>query len=294
MSEYSAAAAIVGQAAATMDARKALLSEIGTWAENNPYTVYGDRNDTLSDEQIDLLLESRQKFDEAWWEVEINASDYADWSDLRSELCDTFGERIIALYPEELSGTDADDLSWDDLPEEVQQAFDESSVVDCSDLLQTCLKHARCYMVATVHDPDAPEGIGDGDDPTIGPPHGDLEDDQNAARVQYLADKLGIDGWAAESCYWHESLKVMGQLDLREVYEKGKPTAITIDPHDNLIFHTSWNGSGCLGDVSATKTVTMPARFERDGGSYGIQAVYGFVGEVWRHELNVAKWEAWD
>lgn len=272
------------------DSKETLLGEIAAFVEANPYTVYGDYRDELSDEQIDLLLEDRQKFDEAWWEVEINASDYAEWGELHGEIIEKFGERIMEEFPDDFAKNDeADDLEWRDMPQEVVDAFHENSVVDCSDLLKTCLRNSSAYFVAVPLDHDSP----DSDEGRIGPPNGDLDEEVNEARQKYLADKFGIDGWAAESCYYHESLKVMGKLDLEEVYEKGQPKAITIGPDSSLIFHTGWNGSGCMGDVKATKTVTLPARFQRDCGKYGIQAVYGFVGSVWAEDLEVAEWEPW-
>lgn len=273
-------------------ARNALLSEISAMVEAEPYTVYGHYDDSLSEEQIGLLLESRQAFEEAWWEVEINAADYADWSDLHKKIIATFGERIMALWPDDFAKNDeVEDLEWRDMPDDVQETFRESEVVDCSDLLKTCLRNAsRNHFVAVPMDPDAPDTDGDG----IGPPNGDLSEEDNEARQHYLADKFGIDGWKAESCYYHESLKVMGRLDLEEVYEKGQPVAVEISPQDRLIFHTSWNGSGCLGPVEATKTVTLPAKFKLDSGSYGIDSVYGFVGEVWANDITVAEWKEWE
>lgn len=238
------------------------------------------------------MLESREKFDESWWEVERNASDYAEWGDLKNEMIAEFGERIVAVYPEafDLGIIDIDQIEFNDLPEVVQDAFWSNTVVDCSDLLDTCLRNTRCNIVALVDNPDTTEDPEDG----IGPPNGTLDDEQNEARVKYLADTFGIDGWAAESCYYHERLKVMGRLNLRDVYDKGRPVEVEISPDSQLIFHTSWNGSGCLGDVKATKTVAMPATFRCDDADrYGVQEVYGFVGEVWRGELTVTKWEEW-
>lgn len=293
MNDYQEAAMIVGKAADTKAKQNALCDKIATWAEDNPYMVYGDYRDELSEEQIEALLEDRQKFDELWWKVEIHASDYVEWSYVHDELIDEFGEELVEVFAEELGEEDPDSLKFDDLPEEAQQAFWEYSWVDCSDLLDTCLRNSSPKIAATVMDPDAPEAVGDGDS-TIGPPNGhDLDEEVNEARQKYLADKFGIDGWKAESCYYHETLKVMGTLDLRDVYRNGKPKAVEIGPDSQLIFHTGWNGSGCLGEVKATRPVTLPARFDLDNGRYGIDAVYGFVGSVWRDEIAVAEWEEW-
>lgn len=272
------------------DSQEALLNEIREVTEAKPYKVYGDYRDELSPEQVATLLESREKFDEEFWEIEINASDYADWSEHHDEIIEKFGARIMAEFPDDFAKNDSlEDLEWRDMPSEVVNAFHESTVVDCSDLLDTMLRNSRVNIVALVINADDPDN-----DHEIGPPHGELDAEENEKRQRYLEETFGIDGWKAESCYSHERLKVMGRLDLREVYEKGKPVAITISPGDTLIFHTSWNGSGCLGDVKATKTVTMPAAFKVDSlDRYGVQEVYGFVGEMWSGGLEVAEWEPW-
>lgn len=282
MSDYTKAAMIVGEAAATRAYRDKLLRDIAAWAEANPPKAYGDRNDTLTSEQVETLLTSREAFDEEWWEVERHCYDYVDWDSVREECLREFRALLADAYglPE--------DFKWRDLPHEVDEALMESVWVDTSDLLDTCLRHASrtVNIVAIPSDPNAPGD--DCDEPgAIHLPHGNLSDEENEARQRYLAETFGIDGWACESMYEHERLKVLGKLDLREVYEKGTPTNITIDPQDSLIFHTSWNGSGCMGSPVASKTVTLPATFEVDENRrWGVQSVYGFVGEVWRHTLN--------
>jgi hypothetical protein len=292
MEDIQQAAALMGNAAAVMAKREALLSDISTWAEANPYKVYGDYRDELGPELAGTLLESREKFDEEFWEIERNAADYAEWGDHHKELCEEFEERIREAYPDEF-GDDDSEVEWDALPYEVQTAFEESSCVDCSDFLDTMLRSTRLHIVAVPVDPDAPEAACE-EGGIISPPNFALDAETNEARQAYLAEKFGIDGWAAESCYNHECLKVMGRLDLREVYEKGRPKAVTITPQDNLIFHTSFNGSGCLGDVKATKEVTLAASFVVDDGDrYGIDSVYGFTGEPWSQDITVAEWEPW-
>lgn len=269
------------------DSKEVLLDEIRAFVEAHPYEVFGDYRDELTVEQASALLESREKFDEIWWEVELNASDYADWSELQREVVEQFGERIMAAFPDDFAKNDeADDLEWRDMPEEVQEAFFESTVVDCSDLLQTCLKNCDLNIVAVPLKRNGEE---------IHPPHWEVGKEEYRKRARYVRDAFDMDVDRIESCYEHESLKVMGRLDWREVYEKGRPVAVTITPQDQLIFHTAWNGSGCLGDVIIRKTKTMPARFVIDESyKYGVQSVYGFVGEVWRNQIEVAKWEAWD
>lgn len=296
MNGMTDAVAVMGAAVATAALRDSLLSDIAVWAENNPYIAYGHYDDTLSDEQIDLMLEDRQAFDESWWDIERNVSDYAEWGEIHEELIAAFADRLVAAYPEELADwSDDNALEWEDLPEDVKQAFWENSCVDASDVLQTCLRNASrsTYFLAIPSDPDSPNEDAD-EAGAIGLPHSDFEDEENEARQRYLEEKFGIDGWACESCYSHERLKVLGKLDLEEIYEKGKPTTIRIDPHDSVIFHTSWNGSGCLGTPVITKTVTLPATFQRDAERYGVQSVYGFTGDVWKHTLNTIDFQEWE
>ena len=270
-----------------MTEREQLLKDVAIWAENNPYVAYGDYRDELSKEQVELLLEDRQKFDEDFWEIECRVMDYADWSDHEKELLDTFRDRIFAAYRDCFpDDCEADEIEWEELPDEITETDQECRYVDCSDVLDTMLRNTRVNIVAIPEKRNGEE---------IAPPNFELDAEENRKRNRYLKDTFGMDGWKAESCYYHERLKVMGRLDLREVYEKGKPVAITIEPGDSLIFHTSWNGSGCLGDVETTTRKTFKASFQcDDADKYGVQEVYGFIGEVWRNTLNVSKFEPWD
>lgn len=284
MNDFAQAAIIVGHAAAILTKREMLLGAIKSWAENNPYICYGDRNDCLSDEQVTILLEDRQAFDEDWFEnVELNAYVYAHWPYLHDDCIAHFRDRLIEAYPGEVD----EDSDWSDLPAEVQEAFQNGSCVDTSDLLATCLRHASrtVNIVAIVSDPNSPDD--DGDEPgAIRLPHANLSDEENEAKQAYLAETFGIDGWACESMYEHERLCIPGRLDLAYVYEHGTPNAVTITPKHYMVFHTHWNGSGAMSTPHSKKTVRLPAKFVVDSSRrWGLDSVYGFTGDVWRHEL---------
>lgn len=284
MSDMIEAAAIVGEAVALQAKRDTLLNDIATWAENNPYVAYGDRNDTLSAEQVTTLLSDPDKFLEQWWdEVDHNCYLYGDWSYLHDECLDHFRDRLIECYPDMVD----EDSTWRDLPDEVHDSFQEGENVDTSDMLDTCLRHASrtVNIVAIVSDPNSPDD--DADEPgAIRLPHVHLSDEENEKRQRYLEETFGIDGWACESMYEHERLCIPGRLDLKHVYEHGVPETVTITPEHYMVFHTAWNGSGAMDTPHSKKTVTLPARFIVDEArKWGLDSVYGFTGEVWRHEL---------
>lgn len=273
---------------ASTDSREKLLADISAWLLENPYEPYVHYDDCFSSEQVAKLLESREAFDESIDEWRMGFFDYPEnWQYIESEMLDEFRDRIFALYRDDLPADldDADDLDMDNIPADVESCYQENRTYDDADALDQMFRNTRVNIVALVEKRNGEE---------VGPPHGDLDTDENRKRLRYLKDTFGMDGWALESCYYHERLKVMGRLDLAEVYAKGKPVAITFGPESNLIFHTSWNGSGCLGDVTTQKTVTMNAEFRCDDADrYGVQQVYAFVGEMWRDTLQVAKWEPW-
>lgn len=270
------------------DTRDQLLVDMSAWLADNPYEPYVHYDDCFSAEQVATLLESREKFDEDLNEWRFGHYDYPEnWQYIESEMLDEFRERIFALYRDDLPEwlDDADDLDMDNIPADVETCYQENRIIDDGDAIDQMFRNTRVNIVAAVRKRNGEE---------VNPPHGDLDADENRKRLRYLKDTFGMDGWALESCYEHESLKVMGKLDLSEVYAKGKPVAITFGPESHLIFHTLWNGSGCLGDVTSQKTVTMAAEFACDDAHrWGIQSVYGFVGEVWADTLQVAKWEPW-
>jgi hypothetical protein len=272
----------------TTDTREKLLVDISAWLLKNPYEPYVDYRDSFSADQVATLLESRQAFDESLDDWRFSHYDYPEsWEYVESEMLDEFRERIFDLYRDELDDSieEADELDMNNIPTDVESCYQENRMIDDSDAINQLFRNTQVNIVALVEKRNGEE---------VSPPHGDLESKENRKRLSYLKKTFDMDGWAVVSCYEHERLKVMGRLDLAEVYEKGKPVAITIGPESSLIFHTSWNGSGCLGDVVTKKTVTMKAEFRCDDHDrYGVQQVYGFVGEVWAGELDVAKWEPW-
>ena len=85
-----------------------------------------------------------------------------------------------------------------------------------------------------------------------------------------------------------EVLKIMGTVDLGEIYKRGKaPTHIRITPSSNATIHDSMSGSGILEEIVFEKEVLRKARFKVDGiTGYGIQSVYGFTSDMWKNHLE--------
>ncbi len=236
---------------------------IAQWNEKNPYMIYGDYNDAISAEMAEMLLDGDfEGFDMAFWEWGINAQDYADRD---------------GHYKNMLEELELDDT------EENRESFDESICFDCSDFLYTCLRNANFNVVLTPIHPETKEPFY-----TVIPSMGFSDMLSNARELNRF---FGIRNYRKiESMYEHETLKICGKVDFLELYKTQKiPSKWVISPQDNAIFHTSWNGSGCLGDVNITKTCEIECKVSLDNKDrYGVQEVYGFTSRFWESDLIAA------
>lgn len=257
-----------------------IVKAITETAEKNPYKVYGDRNDELADDQIEALLEGNlEKFWELWDRVETSAWEYADrdgWeADIRKEVVE-----LLDISDEEL----------EEMNELIDETLSENFHIDTSDLLSTCMRHARCKVTATILDADGE---------CYYFPHWENGEEQNAELVAKL--DFVKDPYAAECVYSSEVLKICGTIDIEDVYEKLKqgykmPTKIKVGPsdNDNALLHQSWSGSGNMGSIEFTKESVYSCHLANDSANrYGVDAVYGFTGSWWRHELQLV-WEKED
>jgi hypothetical protein len=182
--------------------------------------------------------------------------------------------------------------------EDFIEAFDEGKWLDMSDWIKTAARNTRLHITATPYtgEPLKPgERIfeEDQDERLFLFPHGYCSDEENERRRQKLMDVLGDTPDGDSNMYEFDELKVLGTLSIADILEHGAPTHITIGPDtDNeMLAHNSVNGSGGMGSIKPTKTVTLPAMFEVDEPRYGVDAVYGFVGEVWSRELPAKRLE---
>jgi hypothetical protein len=262
---------------------QATLDKAATWLEENGYEVYADYRDELPTEGIaDLLKGNDEKFNDSISEVESNYYPYIEWDSHRDALLAHLG-----LTSEDVEGD-----------EEFQQVFEEGCWLDMSGWIKTAARNTRLHITATPYtgEPLKPgERIfeEDQDERLFLFPHSYCSDEENERRRVKLMDVLGITPDDDSNMYEFDELKVLGTLSIADILEHGAPTHITIGPDtDNeMLAHNSVNGSGGMGSIKPTKEATLPAMFEVDEPRYGVDAVYGFVGEVWSRELPAKRLE---
>jgi hypothetical protein len=262
--------------------KKKDLERVEEWLENNGYEVYADRNDELPTEGVAELLQGNdEKFNDAISDIESNFWDYIEW-DSHKDDC------ISALGLDEDVKEDADFI----------EAFDEGKWLDMSDWIKSAARNTRLHITATPYtgEPLKPgERLfeEDQDERLFLFPHGYCSDEENDRRRQKLMDVLGVTPDGDSNMYEFDELKVLGTLDIADIIANGPPTHITIGPDtpNEMLAHNAVNGSGGMGEIKPTKTVTLPAMFEVDQPRYGVDAVYGFVGEVWARPLPASRVE---
>lgn len=274
---YTQAAMLTGAATAAYDSRDELLVHIAEYVESNPYKVYGDHRDCISDEQAAMLLSGRfEEFNESIWQWETNALDYADWTELQSDVLGKFRDDIAAAWPDR----DIDDDSeFDDMPQEVQDTFWENTWADCSDMIESAIRSYDGMIACTLYkrNGEAIEFQG---------AWGQCWDKRAA---EYLKRHCGIDPRKSEPTYSGTYLKALGTIDLLEIYKSGKvPTHVLVSADIMTIGHERLNGSGTMGDDQYKgKPRWYRAHFRVDAlDSYGVDSVFGLTG-CWRTELTV-------
>ena len=245
----------------------AYTGAMSKWVEENPYKVYASQGDELSKDQVNLILAGEiDSFWETCWEWEFDWDFDICWNGWESEFAAEF-----------------DYDSWDDIPEEIQEIAVSERNIDGSDLWDYAIANTSCHVVAIPKDETGEY---------FSAPNSNNDRDYNAESIRTLRSVFGIKNpWKIESMYTDEVMKVCGSLDLRDIISNGKkPTHIRIRPCDvdNILFHTSSCGAGCMGPVNVTKDVSLPADFVNDESNrHGVDAVYGFTGAFWREELTV-------
>jgi hypothetical protein len=238
----------------TPEQEKALIK----YCEDNPVTIYADYRDELSAQDVETLFEKgADSFWESLWESEFNMQD--SWY--------SYGFRD---YKEEaLRACDIEELEDDSI-------LYENITFDFSDFWRDCANNTRVKVTLTPINPETNE-------PFYTVHHNQLFD-YMLDNARALRKYFGMRNFRKiESCYDHESLKICGYVDLWHIIENGMPEKWTINPGDSCVFHTSFNGSGALGDFKIEKQATLECRVQLDDSNrYGVGAVYGFCGSFWR------------
>lgn len=246
-----------------------LKEDCAKYAESNPITICGDYRDELPADMIEALLDGNlDKFSELQWECELNMQEYETYSERESF------DQWIKDNGLELS---------EDQESELWEIWSENQFRNYSDFWNTCFGNSRPHIVAI---PEKRNGE------NIEFPNMDFDKRTNSRLNDYLRKVHGWDGWKAETLYPYDILKVIGTIDLKELYEnlcKGlKPWGIRLD-QGYVITHNNFNGSGGLGNIGPSKSkAPYKACFRFDNNDkYGVQAVFGFTESAWRDELNV-------
>jgi hypothetical protein len=257
-------------------------ARVAEWLEKNGYTVYADYRDELPIEAVSALLEGDDEaFSEKLCEVTDSFFEYADWDSHRDDLITALGL--------------SDDIRED---EDFEEAFEEGRWIDDSEWIKTAARNTRLHITATPHTGEALKSgerifEEDQDERLLLFPHGYCSPEENERRAKKLAEVIGMETPEdAETCYEFDEMKILGTLNVADLIENGPPTHIRISPEmtNEIVTHNAVNGSGGLGTIKPTKTILLPAIFEVDNGNrYGVDAVFGFVGEVWAKELPVER-----
>lgn len=236
------------------------------YMNKNPYCVYGDYRDSISDEMAQMLIAGKfEAFDESIFEWEMHNSHYVDWASWESEFADEFGYE-----------------SFDDMPERIQELARENRVIDQSHYIETCLRGYSGNIVATVKKRNG--------EYVEFPCRYEYDRETNKRLARYLREHCGITG-DSEAGYSGTYLRVLGKLDFLEIYKNQKiPTHIKISSGDFTIGHNAFNGSGTMAnDQYSGKTRVMAADFKTDNSDrYGIDSTYGLTGRCWQNEITLA------
>jgi len=236
-----------------------------SWLDQNPYKFYPHYDDQLSNAQVDMLIDGKfEVFDESWHESEWHYRQHADFDDIKSEFIKRFGLRHI-------------EASW---PISVQELFKEYRQICTKEVLEHCLTKTQTQIAVK---PIKQSGN------QIEFPNYDFPKEYNRYLSRYNKHYLGIENsWDAESMYYFDTLTLIGTVNLKDWYEKqAVPDFVKFGPDDFALTHNFINGSGGLGDVVIAKERKMRADIRNDKTcKYGVQSVFGFIGSVWKNELN--------
>jgi hypothetical protein len=244
------------------------LERLSKWIEANPYKIYADYRDCISDDQAQMLIAGEfQAFDESMWEWENHCSEFVEWSDWESEFASEAGHD-----------------EWDVMPEWLQEWALDLRFTDCSDLIETSIRQWSGHVIAW---PIKRNG-----EYILFPCQWYQDKVENKKRRNYMRQTCGFK-LNCEASYDDTRLTVLGTLDLLAIYKAQKaPTYVTIDKHDFTLGHEPWNGAGegyYDSYYHSDKPRRYKAKFYVDGSNpgYGVDSIFGLTGSCWRNELTI-------
>jgi hypothetical protein len=235
------------------------LNRLNKWAEENPYVVYADRNESLTNEQAQMLLDGDfESFDDQIYDHTYDDCGYAFefWSQGFAE--------------------EAGYSSYSTMPEWLQNFARDRFQIDTSDYIETLIRQFNAMVTATL--------IKRNGEPVTLPSGGDTK------HLRYIQKHCGImHGTTADfGLYDGTYLKALGTINLLDAYKtRTKPTQIFITPATPTIGHCAYNGSGsCNDDQYNGKPRWMKAKFQVDALTrYGVDSTFGLT-EYWRKEID--------
>jgi hypothetical protein len=238
------------------------------WIENNPYVICADYQDTITDKQAQMLLSGNfQQFDEDMFENELRFYDYIDWSSWEEEFSQEAGY-----------------MSFDVMPENIQNLAYENRNIDTSHYIRGCINNYSGNIVAYPMKKS-------GDYIEFPHAYNDKESNNNLAR--YFRRDLGFKKEIYTN-YPNTILVILGQIDLLKIYESQRaPKFIIVDKYDSSIGHAGYEGAG-EGYYDSYYGLNIPrkfaAKFFVDGqqGFYSIDSIFGLSGSFWKNFLNYA------
>lgn len=249
---------------------------VTTWCKENPYTVYADRDDVISDEMAEKLLDAQTvaELEEAKSDIE-NEIDEGMWNYHAQIEDEQFKECVKEI---ELNFEDAEEK------DATLEFFRENFKFCTSDFIKTCVRHWSGHIVATVLDKNG--------EPFESPCLNDhsLEEMRRLKakwKRSFKLSKEDAEQLTRETMYSGTYLKICGTIDLWDLWEKGKPiTRMKLNKHCSIIIHCGGNGSGNCWEPTINVDRWVKVKVGLDHPRYGVQAVYGMVGSFWRNEIE--------
>lgn len=247
------------------------LNRLNAWIVANPYKIYADYRDCISDDMAQMLVAGEfQEFDESIFEWELNASDYVEWNEWESEFASEAG------YDE-----------FENMPEWLQEHAQSERFIDCTDLIESSISQWSGHVIAW---PIKRNGE------YIEFPAPFYHDKETIKKLAgYMRKYCGMSANDIQASYPDTRLTVLGTLDLLAIYKAQRaPTHLTIDKHDCTLGHEPWNGAGegyCDSYFRSDKPRKYRAKFYVDGKNpgYGVDSIFGLSGSCWSNTLDIGE-----
>jgi len=254
-------------------------------AERWPFKHYASQGDELNESDVAKLFECETAEQVMDWQNDIEESLLYHCMDYEYDSeKDWIKEELKPLLTDE----EEDDIAF--FVDDVHEGLREDGMLwwDYSDILNTCMRNSTVHICAY---PLNEEGS------NFEAPMWEQDEDYQKELSDNLKETFGCtdeDIEKIEPMYCDQVLCLNGTVDVEDwvkfVMKNDKiPDTVCLSnvDSDNTLFHSSWNGSGSYNGVVIRKDVEIKAEFVYDNTrKYGVDAVYGFCGSYWSHEIE--------